>query len=637
LTYPVLRQPDVTRPFTVYTDASGYALGAILAQHDDNNQEYVCHYASRLLKNAEIHYGISEKKCLAIVYAIRQFRIYLHGVHFTVVTDHNALVWLMSVRDPTGKLARWSIYLQQYDYTIIHRQGRKHSNVDTLSRPVLSIQIHPPDSSEPPPLLSYLSDVDPYEDEALLNYLQFGRHLAGQSKKKCKNVLFRSKHYKYSEDKLWYRKDIKSDNYLEVPKRQLRYNLIHHEHFMGHYQTQTVYAALVTTYYWPHMREDIIHYIKHCGPCIRHHLEPEINHSAQVINPIKIFDRFGADLVLGLPLTEEGYNGILLITEYLTKFPHGFPIKTKTAQEIAERLFEYIALFGPSDLMLSDMGKEFVAQVVQQLCENCGIQHDTTAAYNPRTNGLTERFNQTLCESLRKHAEANPLDWVKWLPYVLMCYRRRVHSITGYSPFQLMFGRQMKHFGDWRVQEAEDEVLALRARAEEIQKLVHLFQPAALRAIEEHHPAQQIAQNSQHRIDDTILQAGTTVYLKAEGLLGKLEPRYRGPYTIFGQDKKGNYQVQNALGSVLKTVYPRHKIKVVPPPEEDETEHYEVEKILKHRRSTSTKQLEYFVKWKNHPQSENSWVKESNFNTMEIISDYWKNLGTSPKPTTTCF
>ena len=82
MTYPVLRQPDVTRPFTVYTDASGYALGAILAQHDDNNQEYVCHYASRLLKNAEIHYGNSEKECLAIVYAIRQFRIYLHGFCF---------------------------------------------------------------------------------------------------------------------------------------------------------------------------------------------------------------------------------------------------------------------------------------------------------------------------------------------------------------------------------------------------------------------------------------------------------------------------------------------------------------------------------------------------------------------------
>jgi hypothetical protein len=92
LTYPVLRQPDVTRPFTVYTAGCGYALGAILAQQDDNNQEYVCHYASRLLKNAEI-------------------------TEITVVTDHNALVWLMSVPDPTGKLARWPIYLQQSSFS----------------------------------------------------------------------------------------------------------------------------------------------------------------------------------------------------------------------------------------------------------------------------------------------------------------------------------------------------------------------------------------------------------------------------------------------------------------------------------------------------------------------------------------
>jgi hypothetical protein len=144
---------------------------------------------------------------------------------------------------------------------------------------------------------------------------------------------------------------------------------------MGHYQTATVLAALTLKYYWPQMRNDIMHYIKHCETCQRHHTEPTINHPAQVINPIKIFDRFGADLVLGLPGTDQGYNGILLITEYLTKFPHGFPIKTKTAQEIAERLFEYIAIFGPSDLMLTDMGNEFVAKVVQHLSDNCGIQH----------------------------------------------------------------------------------------------------------------------------------------------------------------------------------------------------------------------------------------------------------------------
>jgi hypothetical protein len=175
----------------------------------------------------------------------------------------------MNIRDPTGKLARWSIYLQQYDYTIIHRKGRKHSNVDTLSRPVLVLQVNSSTSADSPTLPSYLSDVDPHEDEALLNYLQFGRHLNGQSKKKCKNVVFRAKHYKFQNDKLWYRKDIKTDHYLEVPKRQQRYNLIQHEHFMGHYQTATVLAALTPKYYWPQMRIDIMHYIKHCETCQR--------------------------------------------------------------------------------------------------------------------------------------------------------------------------------------------------------------------------------------------------------------------------------------------------------------------------------------------------------------------------------
>ena len=151
------------------------------------------------------------------------------------------------------------------------------------------------------------------------------------------------------------------------------------------------------------------------------------------------------------------------------------------------------------------------------------ILHETTAAYNPRKNGLTERFNQTLCESLRKYAEANPRDWVKWLPYVLMCYRRRVHFVTGYLPFQLMFGRQMNHFNDWRTLNTEDEHVALRFRAEEIQKLINLFQPAALHAIEENGPVQQDAQNSWHRVDSAILQTWTTIYLKAEGLLNKLQ------------------------------------------------------------------------------------------------------------------
>ena len=80
-----------------------------MSQFDDNSNEYVCQYASRLLKGAEIHYGITEKECLEVIWAIRQFRTYVHGVHFHVITNHNALVWFKSIRDPSGKLARWQI------------------------------------------------------------------------------------------------------------------------------------------------------------------------------------------------------------------------------------------------------------------------------------------------------------------------------------------------------------------------------------------------------------------------------------------------------------------------------------------------------------------------------------------------
>ena len=89
LRFPILRQPDHGKPFYIYTDASGYALGAILSQFDDESNEHVCQYASRLLKGAEIHYGITEIECLAVVLAIRQFRTYVHGVLFYVITDHN--------------------------------------------------------------------------------------------------------------------------------------------------------------------------------------------------------------------------------------------------------------------------------------------------------------------------------------------------------------------------------------------------------------------------------------------------------------------------------------------------------------------------------------------------------------------
>ncbi len=87
-------------------------------------------------------------------------------------------------------------------------------------------------------------------------------------------------------------------------------------------------------------------------------------------------------------------------------------------------------MFVPPKELLSDQGREFLNQTVTELSKICGIERKVTAPYSPRTNGLPERFNQTLIASLKTHAEHEPANWDKWLPYVLlMTYRSQIHKI----------------------------------------------------------------------------------------------------------------------------------------------------------------------------------------------------------------
>ncbi|CAF1091364.1 unnamed protein product [Brachionus calyciflorus] len=209
------------------------------------------------------------------------------------------------------------------------------------------------------------------------------------------------------------------------------------------------------------------------------------NHPAQALKVDGIFTRIGIDLVFSLPVTEEGYKGIMVITEYLSKFTYAEPIKSKSSEEIVQILWRYISLFGPPKIVLSDQGTEFNNKLVDGLIKWVGAEHKINSAYNPRTNGLTDRFNQTLIESLRKHAETTPNNWDKWLPYVLMAYRCRIYSTTQFTPFELMFGRNMNKFENWTRQGTNCEIMELTERADELKKLSEESQQMALVRIDE--------------------------------------------------------------------------------------------------------------------------------------------------------
>ena len=131
---PVLAYPNFELPFVIQTDALLYAVGAVLSQLDSEGIERPVAYCSRSLNRHERNYTVTERECLAVVYALKQFRAYVYGTKFDVVTDHASLRWLHNLKEPEGRLARWALKLQAYDYRILHCPGNKHQNADGLSR-----------------------------------------------------------------------------------------------------------------------------------------------------------------------------------------------------------------------------------------------------------------------------------------------------------------------------------------------------------------------------------------------------------------------------------------------------------------------------------------------------------------------
>ena len=130
---PILAFPDFTKIFILDTDASQSGVGAVLSQLHDG-QERVVAYASRVLSKAERQYSVTRKELLAVVTFVKHFRHYLLGRHFVVRTDHSSLQWLYNFKEPEGQTARWLESLQEFDFEVIHRSGRNHSNADALSR-----------------------------------------------------------------------------------------------------------------------------------------------------------------------------------------------------------------------------------------------------------------------------------------------------------------------------------------------------------------------------------------------------------------------------------------------------------------------------------------------------------------------
>ena len=150
------------------------------------------------------------------------------------------------------------------------------------------------------------------------------------------------------------------------------------------------------------MRQTCEKICKNCEACLKNNKAVSFNHPAIAIIIKGIFDTISMDYSFGFAKTEEGYIGILVIIEYLSKYPWIVPVKSKSAQETARHLFKYISIFGAPKVIISDEGKEFVNEVIQNLCQLTNIDKRITSPYNPQADGMAEKHMHTFANVIRK-------------------------------------------------------------------------------------------------------------------------------------------------------------------------------------------------------------------------------------------
>ena len=157
----------------------------------------------------------------------------------------------------------------------------------------------------------------------------------------------------------------------------------------------------------------------------------------------ELFKGIATDIIGPLPLVALG-SDVLVICDYATRYPEAIPSHSTDASHIAEELIGVFARAGIPSEILTDQGSNFTSQLLTELYRMLHIHPIKITPYHPQTDGLVERFNQTLKSMLRKAATKEGRDWDKMIPFLLFAYREVQQSSTGFSPFELLYGKSVR-------------------------------------------------------------------------------------------------------------------------------------------------------------------------------------------------
>lgn len=235
---------------------------------------------------------------------------------------------------------------------------------------------------------------------------------------------------------------------LVVPEA-LRAKVLHLGHtipWSGHLGKEKTESRISRRFYWPGFHSDIIEYCKSCPECQLSARSSRGLKAPLISLPIidTPFKRIAMDIVGPLERSRAGNRYILVIGDYATRYPEVFPLKNVKARQIANCLIQLFSRVGVPKEVLTDQGTNFTSKTLKQVYSLLGIRGIKTTPYHPQTDGMVERFNQTLKTMLRKYVSDSGADWDQWLPFLMFAYREVPQASTGFSPFELLYGREVR-------------------------------------------------------------------------------------------------------------------------------------------------------------------------------------------------
>ena len=575
-TAPVLAYPDPSKPFELHTDASNVAVGAVLVQDG-----HPVAYASRTLSAAERNYSATERECLAVVWAVREHHHYLLGKPFTIVSDHSALQYLKTMRDPQGRLARWILQLQPYDFKVVHRPGAKHQDADALSRlPVVAIissaepmpasttatngapfasatntetttsapTSAPTPGSEPgPPLEDRVAQAQ-RQDPQLLAYINWLEGSSETPPKPPPGFPRLLDHLALLDGRLYYidnSSTATSTPRLFVPV-QLRQEILHASHAIptaGHLGELKTIHRVRERYFWIGLVRDVTTFVAGCRACQQ--FKSPRRATQGELQPVVVTEPWhtvNLDTFGPLPATESGNSFVMVFTDHFTKWVEAFAVPSNDAATAARLLVnEIVSRYGAPSRLLTDRGSNFVSALVTAACRYLGIDRATATAYHPQTDGVVERFNATLANMLASFTARNQRDWDVHLPQVLAAYRTAHHPSIGTSPFELLFGVKPRSAVDVALNrpspvDANMQVPAdARAYVEALHDRLLRAHAAANAALDDARHRQAATYDSRVR-PPTEYKPGMLVWrqdtTRTVGKSPKLSPRWQGPFVV---------------------------------------------------------------------------------------------------------